>query len=127
MGVSGNKSQEILEYFKLSITYFCIKNFLRLCFVYKLRGWIICKYAIHGQKEVVHKQQNLSFHPRQCFDQCMITHVNLCVYSRACFVNSSKSSSRSRFLGMLPTKRRWLLNDIVTPSFFPFLSSKSFN
>ena len=58
----------------------------------------------------------------------MITHVNFCVfYSRACFVNSSKSSSRSRFLGMLPTKRRWLLNDIVTPSFFPFLSSKSFN
>merc|ERR1719357_715855 len=38
-----------------------------------------------------------------------------------------QSSSRSRFLGMLPTKRRWLLNDIVTPSFLPFLSSKSFN
>ena len=56
------------------------------------------------------------------------THVNFCVvYSRACLVNSSKSSSRSRFFGMLPTKRRWLLNDIVTPSFFPFLSSKSFN
>ena len=88
----------------------------------------LCIYAIHGQKEVdSQKQQILSFYPRQCFDQCMITHVNFCLYSRACFVNSSKSSSRSRFLGMLPTKRRWLLNDIVTPSFFPFLSSKSFN
>ena len=48
-------------------------------------------------------------------------------YSRACFVNSSSSSSLSLFFGMLPTNSRWLLKDIVTPSFLPFLSSKSFN
>ena len=48
-------------------------------------------------------------------------------YSRACLANSSRSSSLSLFLGMFPTNRRWLLKEIVTPSFFPFLSSKSFN
>ena len=118
-----SKSQEIFEYLKLCVTYFSHQKLPEI--VKKLRVDYI--NAIHGQKEVVHKQQSLSFHPQQSFDRCMITHVNFCFYSRACFVNSSKSSSRSRFLGMLPTKRRWLLNDIVTPSFFPFLSSKSFN
>lgn len=44
---------------------------------------------------------------------------------RACFTNSSKSSSRSLFLGIFPTNNRWLLNDIVTPIFLPFRISKS--
>ena len=42
---------------------------------------------------------------------------------RACFENSSNNSSRSLFFGMLPTKRRWLLKDMVTPILFPFRSS----
>ena len=46
---------------------------------------------------------------------------------RACFLNSSSNSSRSLFLGMLPTKRRWLLWDMVTPILFPFCSSLSFS
>ena len=46
---------------------------------------------------------------------------------RACFVNSSNNSSRSLFFGMLPTKRRWLLKDMVTPILLPFRSSLSFS
>ena len=46
---------------------------------------------------------------------------------RACFPNSSISSSRSLFFGMLPTKRRWLLKDMVTPIFLPLRSSESFS
>jgi len=46
---------------------------------------------------------------------------------RACFENSSINSSRSLFLGILPTNSRWLLNDIVTPIFLPFRISKSFS
>ena len=46
---------------------------------------------------------------------------------RACFLNSSSNSSRSLFLGMLPTKRRWLLWDMVTPILLPFCSSVSFS
>ena len=46
---------------------------------------------------------------------------------RACFKNSSNSSSRSLFFGMLPTKSRWLLKDMVTPILFPFRSSQSFS
>lgn len=39
---------------------------------------------------------------------------------RACLVNSSNKSSRSRFLGIFPTNNRWLLKETVTPIFFPF-------
>ena len=46
---------------------------------------------------------------------------------RACFKNSSNSSSRSLFFGIFPTNRRWLLKDMVTPILFPFRSSKSFS
>lgn len=46
---------------------------------------------------------------------------------RACFENSSINSSRSLFLGILPTNSRWLLNDIVTPIFLPVRISKSFS
>lgn len=46
---------------------------------------------------------------------------------RACLENSSINSSRSLFLGILPTNSRWLLNDIVTPIFLPFRISKSFS
>ena len=46
---------------------------------------------------------------------------------RACFVNSSNNSSRSLFLGMLPTKRRWLFNDGRIAMLLPFRTSKPFS
>ena len=42
---------------------------------------------------------------------------------RACLVNSSNNSSRSLFLGMLPTKRRWLFKDGRIAMLFPFRTS----
>lgn len=42
------------------------------------------------------------------------------IHLRAYLANSSKISSWSLFLGILPTNSRWLLNDIVTPIFLPF-------
>ena len=75
-----SKSQEIFEYLKLCVTYFSHQKLPEI--VKKLRVDYI--NAIHGQKEVVHKQQNLSFHPLQSFDQCMITHVNFCVFLLTC-------------------------------------------
>lgn len=61
-----------------------------------------------------------------CFTVFAFTCYTL-FYVRACFLNSSSKSSRSLFLGMLPTKRRWLLWDMVTPILLPFCSSVSFS
>ena len=76
-GCVGANHRKFLNLSNFVLLIFHIKNFLRLRRVDYM-------YAIHGQKEVVHKQQSLSFHPRQSFDRCMITHVNFCVFLLTC-------------------------------------------